>query len=559
MQRCLVGIVPPHILEELARNGSAAQRKAALASLAQSHEIREARSLRGAPLVRGVQGVGPARKNRLAYTASNATALPGTLLRGEGGAASGDIDADEAYDALGATFDLYWNVFQRNGIDDNGDDLIGSVHYGTSFNNAFWNGTQMVFGDGDGVTFNRFTIAIDVIGHELAHGVTGATAGLVYQGQSGALNESMSDVFGSMVKQYSLNQTSVDADWLIGAGLFTAAVNGVALRSMRDPGTAYDDPAIGKDPQPGHLTGYVNTTADNGGVHINSGIPNRAFYLVAIALGGHSWDRAGQIWYRTLLDPRLSSNATFQQFADLTADIARQLYGEDVKNIVVRAWQQVGLSGALYRYFHTGSGDHFYTTTWEELFGGGGPWSYEGIQCYVSPDQRPGTVPLYRYFHNGSGDHFYTTSWDELGAGGNGWDYEGVQCFVYANQEPGTVPLYRYFNRSNADHFYTTSWDELGSGGGDWDFEGIQCFVQPQPMGVLRSLQMPAAQRSLLAKVTPPTAGASVRMMKANGTTPSRPVTSPQRPTIAKRLDAAPASIMRTEDGAVSVTIRIDR
>lgn len=559
MHRCQFGIVPPHILEELARNGSAAQRKSALASLAHSHEAREARALMIAPLTRAVEGAGPARKDRLVYTANNSNALPGRILRSEGGAAANDVDANEAYDGLGATFDLYWDVFQRNAIDDNGGDLIGSVHYGDGYNNAFWNGTQMVFGDGDGVTFNRFTIAIDVIGHELAHGVTGATAGLVYHGQSGALNESMSDVFGSMVKQYFMKQTSADADWLIGAGLFTASINGVALRSMRDPGTAYDDPIIGKDPQPGHMTGYVNTTADNGGVHINSGIPNRAFYLVAMALGGHSWERAGQIWYRTLLDSRLSTTATFQQFAELTADNARQLYGEDVKNIVIRAWQEVGLSGALYRYFHTGSGDHFYTTTWEELFGGSGAWNYEGIQCYVSPDPRPGTVPLYRYFHSGSGDHFYTTSWDELGGGGNGWNYEGVQCFVYANQEPGTVPLYRYFNRYNADHFYTTSWDELGSGGGEWDFEGIQCFVQPQPMGVLRSLQMPAAQRKLFARVTPPPNGDAFRVVKPNGTKPPRPGKSPQRPTITKRLDAAPARVVRSEDGTVSVTIRFDR
>ena len=559
MQRCLVGIVPPHILEALARNGTAAQRAAALASLAHSNEIREARALRVASLARAPQGVGPAHRNRLVYTSNNGSALPGTFLRGETDAATGDVTVDEAFDGLGATFDLYWTAFQRNAIDDNGGDLIGSVHYGSSFNNAFWNGTQMVFGDGDGVTFNRFTIAIDVIGHELAHGVTAATAGLVYQGQSGALNESLSDVFGSMVKQFSLNQTSAAADWLIGAGLFTASVKGVALRSLRDPGTAYDDPVIGKDPQPGHMTGYVNMTGDNGGVHINSGIPNRAFYLVAMALGGHSWERAGQIWYRTLLDSRLSANATFQQFADLTADNARQLYGEDVKNIVVRAWQEVGLSGALYRYFHTGSGDHFYTTTWEELFGGGGAWSYEGIQCYVSPDQRAGTVPLYRYFHTGSGDHFYTTSWDELGSGGNGWNYEGVQCFVYANQEPGTVPLYRYFNNANTDHFYTTSWDELGSGGGDWSFEGIQCFVHPQPMGVLPSLQMPAAKRSLFAAVTPPTTGDSFRTRKPNGTKPPRPNTLPHQITVAKRSDSVPASVLRTDDGAVSVTIRIDR
>src|SRR5262249_6826367 len=148
--------------------------------------------------------------------------------------------------------------------------------------------------------FNRFTISVDIMGHELTHGVTAYTAGLIYQGQSGALNESISDVFGSMVKQFALSQTVATADWLIGAGIFTPKVNGVALRSMKEPGTAYNDPVLGKDPQPADMAHYVNTSSDNGGVHINSGIPNRAFYLTAVALGGNSWDRAGRIWYATL-------------------------------------------------------------------------------------------------------------------------------------------------------------------------------------------------------------------------------------------------------------------
>ena len=171
------------------------------------------------------------------------------------------------------------------------------MHYGRGYDNAFWDGTQMVFGDGDGTVFNRFTIAVDVIGHELTHGVTEHTAALVYQGQSGALNESISDVFGSLVKQQALGQDAAAADWLIGAGLFTAQVKGVALRSMKAPGTAYDDPQLGKDPQPATMADYVETTDDNGGVHLNSGIPNHAFYLAATAIGGHAWEvrRAGLV------------------------------------------------------------------------------------------------------------------------------------------------------------------------------------------------------------------------------------------------------------------------
>src|SRR5262249_22599978 len=155
-----------------------------------------------------------------------------------------------------------------------------------------------VFGDGDGKVFRRgaFTAAIDVIGHELTHGVTQYTAGLAYHRQSGALNESISDVFGSLVKQYVAKQSVEQADWLIGAGIWGSAFDHTkctALRSMSDPGSAYDDPRVGKDPQPADMKGYKPLPDDEdhdwGGVHTYSGIPNRAFYLVAKSLGGNAW------------------------------------------------------------------------------------------------------------------------------------------------------------------------------------------------------------------------------------------------------------------------------
>ena len=201
--------------------------------------------------------------------------------------------------------------------------LDSTVHYGEDYNNAFWNGTQMVYGDGDGEIFQRFTKSIDVIGHELTHGVTQYEAALEYEGQAGALNESFSDVFGSLVKQYSLKQKADKADWLIGNGLFTRKVKGIALRSMKEPGTAYNDPTIGKDPQPGHMKDYVKTTSDNGGVHINSGIPNRAFYLTAMELGGYAWEKAGKIWYIALTE-RLRERSNFQSLATITFEIAGQ-------------------------------------------------------------------------------------------------------------------------------------------------------------------------------------------------------------------------------------------
>ena len=198
------------------------------------------------------------------------------MVRKEGEPATGDPAADEAYDGLGHTHRLYAEAFGRNSIDGNGLHLEATVHYGRLYDNAFWDGRQMVFGDGDGQVFQRFTKSLSVIGHELAHGVTQYSAGLVYRNQAGALNESMSDVFGALVEQHVRRQSAAEASWLIGEGLFTDQVQGTALRSLKAPGTAYDDDVLGKDPQPDSMDGYVHTSADNGGVHINSGIPNRA-------------------------------------------------------------------------------------------------------------------------------------------------------------------------------------------------------------------------------------------------------------------------------------------
>jgi Zn-dependent metalloprotease len=288
----------------------------------------------------------PGEKNRTIYSAGNGMELPGSVVRAEGGPPSGDVAVNEAYDGLGATHDLYWQIFERDSIDDEGMPLSGVVHFGNQYNNAFWDGSRMVFGDGDGETFNRFTVAVDIIGHELAHGVTEDEAGLYYFHQPGALNEHLSDVFGSLVKQKLRNQTVDQADWLIGAGLLAPGVNGEALRSMKAPGTAYNDPVLGKDPQPGHMKDFVYTLQDNGGVHINSGIPNRAFYLIAQKLGGQAWTRAGKLWYYTLRDPRIRRTTGFRAFARRTVTNAGILFGEnsDVQRATSEGWSEVGIA-----------------------------------------------------------------------------------------------------------------------------------------------------------------------------------------------------------------------
>jgi Zn-dependent metalloprotease len=264
-------------------------------------------------------------------------------VRTEGDASSGDPAVDEAYDGLGATYALYLDAYGRRSVDDADLPLPATVHYGRDYDNAFWNGERMVFGDGDGELFQRFTIAVDVIGHELTHAVTEQTAGLAYQGQSGALNESVSDVFGSLVKQRALGQDAAAADWLIGAGLFTEQVQGVALRSMKAPGTAYDDDVLGRDPQPAHLRDLVETTDDNGGVHVNSGIPNHAFYLAATAIGGQAWEVTGRIWYDTLVAGDLASTADFAAFAAATVRSAQGRFGPAEEQAVRTAWEAVGV------------------------------------------------------------------------------------------------------------------------------------------------------------------------------------------------------------------------
>ena len=344
-------IVPPYILRNIVENGTADQRQQALRNLVSAEAVRVQREVvakEGPPegLLEAVGGL-----NRIVYSAQNAGNLPGQQVRAEGGPATGDAAADEAYDGAGATYNLYKDIFNRDSIDGNGARLDSTVHYRVGYDNAFWNGRQMVYGDGDEDLpvdqrlFNRFTIAIDVIGHELTHAVTQFTANLIYQGQSGALNESMSDVFGSLVKQRAKGQTAAEADWIIGEGLFTSRVNGTGIRNMKQPGTAYNDPVMGKDPQPGHMRDYVQTQSDNGGVHINSGIPNRAFYVTAFNIGGFAWEKAGQIWYATLYS-KLSQSANFVTAAAKTYEAARDLYGQgSLEQQAVKAgWAEVGIN-----------------------------------------------------------------------------------------------------------------------------------------------------------------------------------------------------------------------
>jgi len=337
MTRCQ--IVPPFLLERIA---AAHPDPDTCAGGARTLEIdAELRTRRAT-----ATATAPTDGNRpfAVYTADNGSTLPGRKVRAADAPASGDPAVDEAHEGVRASLALFKEVFGRDSYDGQGAAVVATVHYERDYDNAFWDGTQLVFGDGDGTVFGRFTKPVDVLGHELSHAVTQYTANLTYQGQSGALNESISDVFGSCLKQRLLGQRADEADWLIGEGIFLPSVQGRALRSMAAPGTAYDDPSLGKDPQVATMADYVDTQDDNGGVHTNSGIPNKAFHLAATGIGGTSWDGAGRIWFAALTSG-IGADTDFAGFAAATVTAAEAVSAE-AADAVRSAWEQVGVTGA---------------------------------------------------------------------------------------------------------------------------------------------------------------------------------------------------------------------
>ncbi|KAM0464066.1 hypothetical protein ACHAO4_000793 [Trichoderma viride] len=345
--------IPAHVLRHISQSEHADEvsRVAALRTLEHTRDA-------STPRVSGEEPVQPVTDrvtdrgrpkgspHRMVYDAGHVSSeaeLPGKLVRAEGDKEAEDNTANEAYDNVGTVLEFFKHYFGWKSIDDKNADIISSIHFGEQYENAFWDSEerQMVFGDG-GEFLSNFTGCVDVIGHELTHAVTEHTTALNYEGQPGALNEHVSDVFGIMIKQKAQDTKAKDADWLIGEGCILPGVKGVALRSMKAPGTAYDDPRFGKDPQVDNMKDFQQTYEDNGGVHIYSGIPNKAFYLVAEALGGYSWEKAGQIWWKALRT-KVHANCTFLQFADATVDIAEE-FGSDAVQAVRDAWDAVGVT-----------------------------------------------------------------------------------------------------------------------------------------------------------------------------------------------------------------------
>ncbi len=285
-------------------------------------------------------------KSRRVYTANNATTLPGTLKRSEGGAANTDVDVNAAYDNTGATYDAYNNYFGRDSYDNAGAALVSTVHYSRNYCNAFWNSTQMVYGDGNGADCLPLARALDVTAHELTHAVTEEESGLVYSGESGGLNEAMSDIFGAFVEAWvdggKTGPLAVSPDtWLVGEEILPPA-----LRYMNDP--AAD----------GASRDFWTSTVGSVDVHYSSGIANLAFYLMSqggvhprgkssVQVTGIGMAKAVRVFYKANTDI-LTSSAKFLAARNACISAAAELgLTQEEKDGVQNAWAAVGVGAAV--------------------------------------------------------------------------------------------------------------------------------------------------------------------------------------------------------------------
>ena len=333
--------VPPHISDHLARNARRDGRETNVAREAAKADqaLRQQRKSATYANLRTVTPPQPGKGHVVIYDDQHQWAVDVAEVRGPGDPPAAGANVNAAYDALEATREFYREVLERDSIDNAGLTIDGNVNFGVQYDNAFWDGAEMVFGEGDNVIFKDFTNDVDVPGHELTHGVTQYTAGLGYTDQTGALNEATSDIMGACVDQRVNKLDAGTYNWLIGEGVMADDLYGEAIRSMAHPGTAYDDPILGKDPQPDSMAGYV----PGGDPHLNSGIINRVFYLIATDLGSFP---AAKLWYATLQN--LWPTAVFTDAAYVSSEMARILARDGVlarqaPQTVRAAFHEVGI------------------------------------------------------------------------------------------------------------------------------------------------------------------------------------------------------------------------
>ena len=326
-------IIPPYILEALAKQGSLSCKK----TFNDTQRILAKRNTSLNNLLLRQQEIG--HGDRYIYDSQNKYQQRVLLLRKEGDDPVEDSKVNQVFEMSGFIRDYFKDTYDLDSIDNMGMDIISNIRYGKDYNNAFWDGDEMTYGEGDQIQFKDFTSAIDVIAHELMHGITQFLANLEYQSQSGALNEHFSDVFGTVIKQKYYKQECSEADWLIGDKLLTDAFPGIAIRSMKAPGTANDF-----DSQPDHMDRYYTGDDDNQGVHINSGIPNKAFYLTVLEIG---LDAAALLWFETLKS--LWRTANFHDMLEILLSTSQRLIKEKkidplASTHILASFQQVGLT-----------------------------------------------------------------------------------------------------------------------------------------------------------------------------------------------------------------------
>jgi Zn-dependent metalloprotease len=338
--------LPPHVVDRLAESNDPTLRRVALHTAEAAAAARDRRmmfaNMPGMAAIPSATG----GRDRMVYTMNGGEQpLPGTLARSEAQPASGDAAVDEAFDYAGTTYDYWKAEHGRNSLNGQGMTLISSAHYGDQVANAFWNGEQMLYGDGDGTLFGRFTKSVDVVGHELTHGVVQFTANLEYYGEPGALNEHFADVFGILVRFTKTGGDPADPNnWFIGGEILLPAVGAKGIRTFTADKAYANNPHLGDDPQPKHYSSKYTGPRDFGGVHINSGIPNHAFYRVVQALGPAGLQKAGTIWYETLKS--LTQYSEFQEAAEKSLQAAGAKFGANgvEAKAVADAWAAVGLN-----------------------------------------------------------------------------------------------------------------------------------------------------------------------------------------------------------------------
>jgi Zn-dependent metalloprotease len=340
-------IVPMKVLRRFSRDKrlNAAQKKSFADTMKIDAELRKLRT-QAATLSRVTQAVAPPAALVAAAAAppkvtvndcSGNQPLPGSEISNPSG--SSDQTASRVFAQTTKVAQFYGQVFNRNSIDGMGMTMISSIHYGTKYNNAFWNGTLMAYGDGDGSIFVDFSQGNDVIGHELTHGVTQHSLQLDYADQPGGLNESISDCFGSMFRQWSAGQNVNQADWLIGSDIMGPAAKTGGKTCLRDMANPAANHCL--SPQPTKFSQYK----DGMDPHESSGIPNLAFTTIAKSIGGNSWDKTGQVWYQAVTGSGSNPSMKMKAFANRTRAVAAQLYPNDtsVAGAVDAGWKAVGL------------------------------------------------------------------------------------------------------------------------------------------------------------------------------------------------------------------------